>query len=369
MMNLFSANELEQIAVDGVTGLRATDAESELLLAWLRQQVDGLPSAKHRRRDQAVKEFAGYFSGSKKKIAEDMAADLLRYECSAWKRDMNAATSPYEAGTLSDLRFCILKGSDHARGRRGESGAIGFERIRQILRSGNKQTLSITSFGGETSGMMDKSRSDMNAVLPIERFVSALAESETGKQIVADVHAEAVRKRKSIVAALAALDARADKESPALEKAVKAGIDGVREVEKALKAANDRLNAASLAKSAANAIYTVERARLEGLLREGCDEELLNAFRSEMLDELDAARKLHEGGWKQTVSPVSGHTVMLGFTNKASVAARVAAIRAAMDEAEGLRLAVDQSAIPDRLAQLRAALPAIGRAVGPGVEA
>ncbi len=80
-----------------------------------------------------------------------------------------------------------------------------------------------------------------------------------------------------------------------------------------------------------------------------------------MLDELERTRKLFAFfNITETTNPVTGATHRGVINNADSVAKRVAAVMAAIDEAERLKVELaDQTEIPQRLGSLAAALPVV----------
>jgi signal transduction histidine kinase len=199
------------------------------------------------------------------------------------------------------------------------------------------------------------------------QFLDLLRSSPDIGKLAADGAREKTAARQKKLDAIAALEAKAAREYPALEKAVQSAIARVREAEHALKAANDRLNEAAAAKATASHIYTHERRLLEHALRSEVDAKLFDDFRSGLLDELDSARKGIEAG----IIPVHNKALRKDesrpYTNIASVNRRLAAINRALEEGELLRLAADQSNMAEKLAAIRAALPKIEPAVIPTV--
>jgi hypothetical protein len=210
----------------------------------------------------------------------------------------------------------------------------------------------------------------MNAMTPQsdQKLLAALRNSPEAVKLVAAENERIIAERQKPIDAIKALDAKARREFPALEKGVQTAIAGVREAEKALHAANDKLRMASHAKSAASNTYTRERHLLETQLRDGVSAKLFDDFQSEMFDEIEESRKQFEGGYVRVRNRVTGRLEERGYNNSISVNGRIAAIKTAMDEAEALRLAADQSVAAARLAELRATLPKIVPAIRPGEE-
>jgi hypothetical protein len=331
------------------------------LLAHLRAVLDARqsPDDPIRRRADAVQALAAFYSGSTRRVAVDMARDLGRYETGPWKRDKHAARSPYQTGSTLDLKFRVMRNS---------RAAPGIETVRKILRPDlvdKKSTLEITHSGAQRDSTKRIEAPAVNApanvpALPVARVIEAFALSPTGQQIAAESHAATVRSRQEIRDALDALDAQAEKELPRVRKAQDDAIAAVREGERKLRALNDALNRASAAVSAGAHAYSHERARLEGLLRDLPEKAQIDEFLRAMLDELDATRRKIEVETSVITDRLTGKKTERRINNKSSIDARVAAIRAAMEEAEGLALIADPSTIPARLEALRASIPEIG---------
>lgn len=209
----------------------------------------------------------------------------------------------------------------------------------------------------------------MNAMTPHsdQELLAALGQNPEIKKYVADKNARDTAGRQKIIDTIAALDAKAARELAAFKKVVQTKIVGVREAEKTLRAANDELSVASFAESGANLTYSTERQSLEVLLRLGVDADLFDNFQREMRDEVEKTRKKFVGGYVQMTHEVTRKTELRGYNNSDTVNARLAAIRAAMEEAERLRISADQTKVAARLDELRAGLPEVGEPKGPGL--
>jgi hypothetical protein len=348
--------------------------DAEWLAAQIWARLDQAPESRLRRRNANIVALAGFHIGSTTAAAELISGHLCNYGASIWRRrdkDLKSAPLEYLEGTRQALLFSILKESG------GEKGVPGVRQIRRILESHCSNDENIGHFSAipmanESAHPLigTKQRKDsaaMNAIAPHsdQKLLDVLKQSPDIQKIIADDHARTVSERQKIIAAMAALDARSERDFLALEKAVQIAIAGVREADKALRAANDRLGAASYAKSGANYAYTSERQRLEELLRDGVDSAMFDDFQRQMRDELDKTRKQFEGGSVRFVNRLTDRGEERGYNNGPSVNARLSAISAAMEEAERLRISADQSTVAARLAELRANLPKVVPAVTP----
>lgn len=350
------------IAPGDMERLRRAVAQAQAVggdLGWLGQmlaeRLEGLPDARQARRDAALIDLAATYPT---RAAASAAVELRRYAGSAWRRDRNLASPPagYAAQPRRLAAFAFMREND------GEP--IGEKQITRILKAkakgcfGHSDPVSMSENIGDSS--QRQREADMNAVTPSSfDFLDVLRRTPAVHEAVQAEAARTLAERKALTDALAKLDAKAPAEFAKLDKAISAEIGNVRAAEIALKEANAKLAAANYAKGAAVIAYDAERQRLEAALRNSRAADAIDAFTRDMRDELDAARKLHEGGWIQDRHPVTREPMLRGFSNKQSVAARVEAIHAAIETAEALRLAADQSDVETKLAALKAGLPKI----------
>lgn len=353
--------------------IRGVSDGARQLADGLLDYLDNQQDERLARRDEALVNLASFYDKTISSTAKDMESDLGRYKAAAWKRRDSrlGGVPPIEyQGTSKAMLFAVLAAS-------GNAGVPSERHIRRILsdcyktkKVGHDRPLAMARESRHRLPRPDGKRdgSSMNAKPSDQKFITALRDSPVGVKIEAEIHARTTAERQAQIDVLAALDAKAEREFPSLEKAVQSAIASVREAEKALQAANDKLRAASYAKSGASLDYTMARQRVEQLLRAGADDVLFQSFMSEMLNELDKSRKQHEGGYVDVRNPVTRESEHRGYNNSASVKGRIAAINAAMEEAQRLRLAADQSTVAARLAELRANLPTIKPAVRPDVE-
>jgi hypothetical protein len=253
----------------------------------------------------------------------------------------------------------------------GVRGAIGAERISQIIATRrsdetihpNAAPVPICIAGALDSDPSPENRPENMHALALRsderEFLGAFRASPAGEKLAESVALHDIAERERIVAEIELLDAESTADYPKHEKLVAAAIAAHRAAEVALRAASDKVVAAANARSA-SATYSSKRERLEKQLRDGADAEPIDAFVRDMRDEIDATMKRHEGGWRSERHPVSREGLRIPFTNWPSVAARIAAIKAAVGDAERIRLSPDQRQVRKRLAELRAGLPETG---------
>jgi hypothetical protein len=181
-------------------------------------------------------------------------------------------------------------------------------------------------------------------------FVKAAAVAQAAAQTLA---------RRGLIAQIRTLERDYEKRRPQLEAELAAAIAGVKQAEAALLAAQKRANAALGAKSTASYTYSAQRDRLEQQLRESAHPALASWVR-EMLDELDRTRKKFSYIETRETHPITRLARRIVTNNAQSVAKRVAAIMAAIEEAERLKLELDdQTSIPEMLGALAAGLPLV----------
>ena len=321
--------------------IRGVSDGARQLADGLLDYLDNQQDERLARRDEALVNLASFYDKTISSTAKDMESDLGRYKAAAWKRRDSrlGGVPPIEyQGTSKAMLFAVLAAS-------GNAGVPSERHIRRILsdcyktkKVGHDRPLAMARESRHRLPRPDGKRdgSSMNAKPSDQKFITALRDSPVGVKIEAEIHARTTAERQAQIDVLAALDAKAAREFPSLEKAEQSAIAGVREAEKALQAANGA--------------------------------RVFQSFMSEMLNELDKSRKQHEGGYVDVRNPVTRESEHRGYNNSASVKGRIAAINAAMEEAQRLRLAADQSTVAARLAELRANLPTIKPAVRPDVE-
>jgi DNA-binding NarL/FixJ family response regulator len=356
-------------------GPEAAIVGDELAIWWRTQK-----RARTDRRDEAVAALNDDYVGSARDRAKEAARDLRLYAATGWKRDRRRDVAPLEySGTRKAILFRVMR----------ENGGkpVGADRIRQIVAARIKQLSASLCLKSENVDKFSqrpisqkihhpcvqdqtKDAAPMNIMTPPnsdEKLLAALRRSPVVEKIIVEDAARAIAERQKIIDARAELERKASVDFPKLDKAVQSAIAGKVEVEKAIQAANYKLNAAVAAKSAASSFYTMEDHRLEQILRDGADRSLFDDFAYDMRTELIDARKKYVGGTVTVKNRATRKDESVGFNNADSVNLRLSAINAAMEEAENLRLRADQSGVAERLAALRATLPEIGAPVIPTI--
>ena len=344
-----------------VEHMSALGGEFEWGAAQIASRLEAIPDARLARRDDAVAALASQYVGARWTVARHAATELKRYAATAWVRgDRHATVCPIAYASQPRKRACF----EALRANGGET--LGQKQISRILEMqansiayrGHHEGVSMSKQHAHLSNQ-DREALRMNAVTSHSEFVDLLKRSPDGRRIVEGEAARVVDERKRLVDALRALDAKAPSEFTKLDKAVTAAIADVRAAEIALKAANETLRLAGLAKSGASLAYDSERLRIEAALRDSPAAKQIDGFCSEMLDALYATSAQHEGGYIFDTPLGGGDHVRRGYTNWESVRARLDAIHRALAEAEALRLEADQSNLELALQALRAGLPAV----------
>jgi hypothetical protein len=348
----------------------------DALAIWWRTQK----RARTDQRDDAVVALNDDYVGSARVRSAAAARDLRLYAATGWKSDCRFGAPRLEySDTRKSILFRVMR----------ENGGkpIGADRIRQIVAARIKQLSASLCLKSENMDKFSqrpisqkihhpcvqdqtKDAAPMNIMTPPnsdEKLLAAIRRSPMVEKIIIDDAARATAERQKIIDARAELDRKASVDLPKLESAVQSAIAGKKEVEKSLRAANDKLGAAVAAKSAASGFYTMEDHRLEQILRDGADCSLFDDFDYDMRTELIEARKKYVGGTVTVKNRATRKDERVGFNNADSVNLRLSAINAAMEEAAKLRLRADQSGVAERLAALRATLPEIGAPVIPTI--
>jgi hypothetical protein len=168
--------------------------------------------------------------------------------------------------------------------------------------------------------------------------------------------------RKALVDRLAAVEVEANAEMPKLHDALLKAADKVRAAQERLQAATAGLSSAATAKLSASVTFDRCRDDLRQQLRAGADNATIDAFRSWLLDQRDAAR--HSPIESVTVgalrNEITGKRQSARIaTNKASIDARLSAILDAYRTLDDLRLIADQREVARRIDAIKSSLPAI----------
>jgi hypothetical protein len=353
----------------GVGELVPTGPHGRAVLAGLCKRLNDHPRAVQVRYEAALVEASGFYSGSTRKIGEQLAADLRRYDQNDWRRKDHRLDaypeSPFR--TLKACFFDMLKAGGEKSARGGRQIGDTLKRCLTNENHGNILCLAVSdNLPDIHDGAELWSNSEMgDQRIDTKKFLIALQESEIGKDIINKSHTEIVAERQKIIDALAANEAKAEKDFPLRTKAIEAAIAKVREVGRVWQAANDDLNRASYARSSASLAHTSERHRLQGLLWDTEYSETITDFQREMRWGMDDVRKQYDFYAETSVNALTGESMLRRYSNRASVDARISAMREAIDQADALRLIADQSNVPEQLAAIRAGLPKVLPAVDP----
>jgi hypothetical protein len=189
----------------------------------------------------------------------------------------------------------------------------------------------------------------------------ALASQPATRKAVEDAHTRLVAERAARRDRIAALDKQAEIDWPAGQAAIAKAVKKVRDIERMLLAANDELRLANSDAFNKSHAYTRSRQEEEAALIERADFPTIAAWQDELLAELNALGK-HSviiSNVVVTRSEATGKPIRTGVTNMASIVARMAAVRAAYNDADLLKLEPDQRNLPTIIAAIRKSFPAV----------
>lgn len=191
--------------------------------------------------------------------------------------------------------------------------------------------------------------------------IAALARQPATLKAVEAERARVIAERQARLEKIGALDAKATFDWPAGQSSIKAAATKVRDAERRLREANQTLSDANAAAWNSSAAYTKARQVEELALIAGADHAAIAAWKTDLLDELEALRRPGSLQTFQTneQDAVTRKVTARGFTNAPSIRARISAISEAFREADLLALEPDQSRIPERVAAARASWPKI----------
>ena len=193
--------------------------------------------------------------------------------------------------------------------------------------------------------------------------VAALARAPSTQKIVAEERARVVGERQARVDRIAALDAKAEVDWPTGQAVIRSAVEKVRAAERRLREASDALAAANAASTNCTFAYTQARQAEEVALIAGAEIASIEVWQRELRAELDALRRpgvLVAGGSIER-NTVTRKETWRGFSNRASVNARIAAVLKALRNSDLLKLEPDQSQLLVIIAKLRESLPAVDR--------
>lgn len=189
----------------------------------------------------------------------------------------------------------------------------------------------------------------------------ALARQPTALKAAEDRHVKSVADRQARLDRIKAQDAKAGIEWPRNQNAIAKAVTKLRDLERQMREANDELWVAKAADADASNLYTRSRAVEEAALIEGADVTAIERWKGDCLNELDALRRPGVIVTKQTVerNPVTRQEIRNGYSNMASIRARLDAVLASYREADELKLVADPRKLPTVIAEIRAGWPVV----------
>jgi hypothetical protein len=147
----------------------------------------------------------------------------------------------------------------------------------------------------------------------------------------------------------------------AAEQKAKAAIAEVKAAEKALQAARAKATQANMDQTAASLAIHRARENAANALKVTAENAIIDTFRTEMFDEMAKARRGVSFAERVEHNRVTGKVSSRYVeSNGPQITGRLLAISEALIEAEELRLLPDQTVVPARIAEIKAALPKVG---------
>ncbi len=189
-------------------------------------------------------------------------------------------------------------------------------------------------------------------------FISRLRELPFIATAFAESEAAAVKRRQTVLDAIARADSEAAVRLPQIRRAVEEQRGEVKKAEAALQVPYTQLGRLVAESSVASATYDHYRNRLEATLADSPAAAIIDAFRRKCLDLIDDARK-------SIVTFENKHPVLNGApicstgSNASQIVARTTALMEARDVAHRLRFSADQRDIETQLAALLINLPSV----------
>jgi hypothetical protein len=192
-------------------------------------------------------------------------------------------------------------------------------------------------------------------------FIDALNASEIGAKISAELAEKATAERKLLADELSKLNDSAERDYPKIVAATEKAFAAFRDAEAKLQDAKNAALAANGARLAASARYTRRRAELEHELAQSASP-LIAEFIVWCRDDMQATRrKFTSRSWDEK-NQVTGARFPKSENNGASICARVAALFAAIEATNDMKLIADQSHVAAALEKIKADLPKVGGA-------
>ncbi len=189
-------------------------------------------------------------------------------------------------------------------------------------------------------------------------FIDALSTSEIGAKISAELAEKATAERKRIADELSMLNDSAERDYPKIVAAAERAAAAVRAAEAKLQEAKNAALAANGARLAASAKYTHRRAELEKELADSASP-LIEVFVRWCRADMDATRrKFSSRSWEEK-NVITGARFPRSLNNSAAISARVAALFAAIEAANDMKLIADQNHVAAAIEKIKAGLPRV----------
>jgi hypothetical protein len=200
------------------------------------------------------------------------------------------------------------------------------------------------------------------AIKPKEaQVLAALARQPANLKLLAEDHARTVADRQACAERIKALDAKSEADWPKTQRAIEAATAKFHEAQRKLREASEALFAANAASAKISREYTNAREAEEATLIATADIAAIDAWKDELLNEHAALQRPGALAFGESINrdPVTRQSVRSGFSNAPIIAARLAAVRDALRDADLLKLEPDQSRLPAIFAAARASWPKI----------
>jgi hypothetical protein len=356
------------LTIGGIDRLRRAAAQARAIggdAEWLGRHIEiwlaDQPDERLRRRDDAIIALVPFCEpGSYRHLAMQIRAMALRYETTRWPRERMLDASPLVHGAKGAALFALLRAS-------GASGAPGFETIRKSLAAagvGERAAVALTqNIADRGASAQSPRRAKLNATIKPDQLdvLAALARQPATQKLLADDRSRTIAERQARVDRIKALDAKAEIEWPKGQAEIKEAREKVREAERHLREANKALAGATAAAMNTSWAYTKARQAEETPLIDGADVATIAAWKRELQDEMAALQRPGVLVHSESVErhPVTRREIRRGYTNVASVRARLAAVVAAFRAADLLALEPDQARLPAIIAETRASWPKV----------
>lgn len=189
----------------------------------------------------------------------------------------------------------------------------------------------------------------------------ALARRPEALKAIEDQHAREVADRKARVERIKALDAQAAIDWPRGQAAIAKAIEAREKAIRALHDADAELTSANANSFNKSHAYTRARQSEEAALLDRADLATIEAWKSELLNELTALGRPGVIVTSQTVtrSEVTRKEIKNGYSNIGTIRARMAAVRKSYEDGDLLKLEPDSRRLPAIIAEIRASWPKV----------